>query len=397
MSLTLEHLLKAGSFQSPNETFATARALDHALGNPASAYPVIHIAGTNGKGSVATKIARVLSLSGYRVGLYTSPHLFSYTERISIDGETISENAAWEGLENLFALYDDLALTLNFFTATTFLAFNYFREKNVDIAVVETGIGGRCDATNVVHPILTVITSISLEHTQLLGKELELIAAEKAGILKENVPIILGPKARYQAIYDRAKEKNCPLFASKKISYFYDEENSATAQLALEHLPAPFHIPADALHEGLQVRPPCRFERVGDAILDVAHNPEGIFYLLQALHTVFPDARFRFLIGFCRDKDYNHCLELIAGVASHIHLVAAPSERSATLEELGIALKGESSGFFTSHSSVSEGVETAYALAKEQGETLVICGTFFIMKEAKEIILKPAVESGVIA
>lgn len=379
----IDRLFQASSSLGVKNNLDNARALDQALCFPTSFYPTVHVAGSNGKGSVTTKIAKALELSGYRVGLYTSPHLFSFRERIAINGEPISEEAVIQGMEHIFSLDEKLKLNATFFELTTFLAFDYFRKSLVDIAIIETGLGGRLDATNVIHPLLTIITSISREHAHVLGDNIEQIAGEKAGILKENIPLILGPKARTQSIYNRAKELNCSVFASKKISYFFDEENSAVARLALEHLAFDFSIAPDALEQGLAFRPACRFERIGDAIFDVAHNPEAIFYLLQALHTFYPDSKFRFVVGFSKDKQYDLCLDLIADVATHIHLVQATSSRAATPEELKSALKNEDLVLSTPYFSIEEGVKEAYAEALAKGEVLVICGSFYIMSEAK--------------
>ena len=158
--------------------------LAQAIGNPQNDFPSIHIAGTNGKGSVASKIAESLTLAGYRVGLFTSPHLFTYRERIQINGELISEEEVVEGLEKLFKI----AKTPSFFEMTTLLAFDYFSKMEVDIAIVEAGLGGRLDATNIVRPILSIITSIDFDHTEILGETLDEIATEKAGIIKKDVP-----------------------------------------------------------------------------------------------------------------------------------------------------------------------------------------------------------------
>ncbi len=379
----IDRLFKESPAQGCKPGLETALALDQELDCPASSYPTIHVAGSNGKGSVATKIAKTLELCGYRVGIYTSPHLFSFRERIAINGELISEEDVVTGMERIFAIDEKFHLNATFFEMTTFLAFDYFRKRNIDAAVMETGLGGRLDATNVIRPILSIITSISREHAHILGDEIEQIAAEKAGIIKENVPVVLGPKARCKSIYDKAAQMNSPVFASKKISYFFDEENSAIAELALEHLAPHFSLDFEGIKDGLSVRPPCRFEKIGDAILDVAHNPEAVFSLLQALHTFFPSRNFRFLVGFSKDKEYDRCLDLIATVAIHIHLVQAPSSRAATTQELKSALKNEDPSLSTCHSSIQEGVASAYDEAMAKGEILVICGSFYIMADAK--------------
>jgi dihydrofolate synthase/folylpolyglutamate synthase len=389
---TIDRLFQASFAQSAKTGLDNAHALDCQLNCPASSYSLVHVAGSNGKGSVATKIAKVLELSGYCVGVYTSPHLFCFRERIAVNGKLIPEEDVVEGMQKIFAVVEKLGLSATFFELATFLAFDYFRKRGVDAAVIETGLGGRFDATNVISPVLSVITSISREHVNLLGGEVELIAAEKAGIIKENIPVVLGPKARYQSIYDKARQMNSPVFASKKISYFFDEENSAVAQLALESLALHFKIDPEALREGLSVRPPCRFERIGNVILDVAHNPEAIFSLLQALHTFFPRGKFRFLVGFSKDKEYDRCLDLIADIAVHIHLVQAKSPRAATTQELEVALEKEDPHLHTSYSSVKEGVAAACEEALAKGEILVICGSFYIMADAKAQLPKDSLD-----
>jgi dihydrofolate synthase/folylpolyglutamate synthase len=380
--MPINRLFKASASQEIKRELNTALSFDRTLHFPTSSYLTIHIAGSNGKGSVATKIAKTLELSGYRVGLYTSPHLLSFQERIAINGVPISKAEAERGLEKIFEIEESLGLKASFFELMTFLAFDYFRDSPVDVAVIETGLGGKFDATNVIYPVLSIITSISCEHTSILGEEIEQIAAEKAGIIKENIPVIVGPKARCRSVYERAKEKSSPVIASKKISYFFDEENSAVAQLALEQLRPYFNIDSEALETGLSVRPACRFERRGDVIFDVAHNPEAIFCLLQALHTFFPTSPLRFLVGFSKDKEYDRCLELIAQVATHMHFVQADSPRAATTGELQSS--AQQGG--TCHSSIQEGVSEAYAEALANGEILVICGSFYIMAEAKNFL-----------
>lgn len=385
-SQILHRLFSAPASPQITRSLNNAQCLNQALGFPTSSYATVHIAGSNGKGSVTSKIAKVLELSGYRVGVYTSPHLFSFRERIAVNGELISEEAVIAGMQHIFTIAESLQLEATFFELTTFLAFDYFRKQNVDFAIIETGLGGRLDSTNVIQPLLTVITSISCEHAYLLGDTVEAIAAEKAGILKPQVPVILGPKARMQSIYHRAQELNCPVIVSKKISEFYDEENTEIARLAISHLPC--KISPESLELGLSFRPPCRFEKIGQAIFDVAHNPDAIFYLLRALHIFYPESKFQFVVGFSKDKDYPSCLDLIADAAAHIHLVRAESPRAATLEELAAALHQEDPQLFTAHPSIEEAVKIAYAQTVAQQEILVICGSFYIMENAKAALLQ---------
>ncbi|MCL6755641.1 MAG: Mur ligase family protein [Candidatus Rhabdochlamydia oedothoracis] len=380
----LKQLLETPLLKEKPSTLENVHSLNRALSYPTSTYSTIHVAGTNGKGSVSMKIAKALEYCGYRVGLYTSPHIHSPRERICINSEIISEEEMVCGAEKLFNVCQKLELNLSFFEYMTFLAFEFFCEKRVDVAVIETGLGGRLDATNILCPILTIITSISKEHIQFLGQNLEKIAFEKAGILKPKVPVVLGPRARFQSIYKHACALHCPVCYVSKFFHFFDEENSEIAKNALEQLKTDFILSQKAINQALILRPSCRFEICGDIIFDVAHNPEAIFYLLQALHYFFPKRSLRFVVGFSKDKDYESCLELIAPVAIHIHLVQG-SSRLVSTNELSFALKDAPSSFYTCHQSIEEGVKAAFSFAFQANELTVVCGSFYIMQEAKSV------------
>jgi dihydrofolate synthase / folylpolyglutamate synthase len=382
---TLKQLLEMPLSKEKSCTLENVQSLHKALSCPTRAYPTIHVAGTNGKGSVSMKIAKALEYSGYRVGLYTSPHISSPRERICINSECISEEEMVCSVEKLFQVCQKLELHFSFFEFMTLLAFEFFCEKRVDIAVIETGLGGRLDATNVLCPILTVITSISKEHTQFLGQDLEKIAFEKAGILKPRVPVVLGPRARFQSIYNHACALNCPVYYVSKVFHFFDEENREIAKNALEQLKPHFILTQKAIDQALILRPSCRFEICGDVIFDVAHNPEAVFYLLQALHYFFPKRLLRFVVGFSQDKDYESCLELITPVAVHVHLVQG-NDRLMPVEELSFALKDAPSSFYTCHRNIEEGVKAAFSFASQTSELTVVCGSFSIMQEAKSVI-----------
>ena len=381
----LKKFPKVLSFKEEIDALANVQSLNSALSYPTSAYPTIHIAGTNGKGSVSMKIAKALEFSGYRVGLYSSPHIHSLRERICINSECISEEEMHCVVKTVFQTCQRLERQFSFFEFMTFLAFTFFYQKRVDIAVIETGIGGRLDPTNVLCPILTVITSINRDHVQILGQSLEKIAFEKAGILKPHIPVILGPRARFQSVYDHAFALHCPVHYINKVFHFFDEENSEIAKRALECLRPNFVVNQKAMDLALSLRPRCRFERCGDVIFDVAHNPEAMFCLLQALHYFFPKRPLRFVVGFLKDKDYESCLELIASVAVHIHLTQGNS-RLASVEELSFALKDAPSSLYTCHLSVEEGTKTAFNLGYQKKDLIVICGSFCIMQEAKSVI-----------
>ncbi|MBU6447007.1 MAG: bifunctional folylpolyglutamate synthase/dihydrofolate synthase, partial [Verrucomicrobia bacterium] len=274
-------------------TFEAMKRADLRLGSPHKSYPTIHVAGTNGKGSVATKIASVLQHRGLKVGLYTSPHVRTFTERMQINGRMISEEKAEQLLD---VVYDP---SLSFFDCLTLMAFLYFQEEQVDIAVIEAGLGGRLDATNVIVPILSVITSIGLEHTAILGDTLELIAREKGGIIKPNVPLVVGPTA-------------APFFPNAihvASAPFYELENRAIAARSLEAIGI-----SDT--KGLDANPPYRFQRIGKLLLDVAHNPQAFERLIEGLKFHFPGQKFPFFLAFSRDKDWVRCVEIASSLAS---------------------------------------------------------------------------------
>lgn len=307
--------------------------IDAALGFPSKAYPTIHIAGTNGKGSVATKIASALQFAGNKVGLFTSPHISCITERIQINGEQISPSDLKK-----------LSLPgLTFFETVTMAAFRYFAEQKVDIAVIEVGLGGRLDATNIITPILSIITSIDFDHMEYLGNSLEAIAREKAGIIKPGVPYILGPRVPYIE-----GEKVC-CYGS------YEEENRAIAERACEIL--------GIAPKGLDITPPCRFQRIGKVILDVAHNPAGLKRVLERI-----EGPFTALAAFSKNPD--PMIELLQS-AEELYLTRVEHERVLFPAGKGI---------------IEPDFEKAFARAYACAKTLLVTGTFFMMQNALESI-----------
>jgi dihydrofolate synthase/folylpolyglutamate synthase len=330
-------------------------------GHPESAYKTIHIAGTNGKGSVSTKIAAALQAEGYKVGLYTSPHITSFTERIRINGTPIAEEALLKWLPD--------NEEGSFFEITTLLAFRYFEAEKVDYAVIETGLGGRLDATNIIRPLLAIITSISLDHTDLLGETLEAIAAEKGGILKPGVPAIVGPTANYY--------ENVQVVEGQFSSF--DAENSAIAEAALKIL----GVSDAALQKGLLAMPPCRMESIGNrVILDVAHNQAGFEKLAQA----FCGQKVNICLALSKNKDIQTCLKLLKPIAKNIIATSSSNIRTLSAEALKDELvrAGYSEGSLHLCPSPSEAVKLGLSL---EGK-LLITGSFFIMAEARESALK---------
>jgi dihydrofolate synthase / folylpolyglutamate synthase len=340
-----------------------------------SSYPTIHIAGTNGKGSVSLKIAKALELSGLKVGLYTSPHLESFCERIVINGCLIAEEVVRKGLLELFCHHK-----LCFFELATLLAFDYFAHEKVDVAVIEAGVGGREDATNVVTPLVSIITSIAKDHEDLLGPTLGDIAYQKAGIIKPGIPVVLGPTADYGCIHDEAKKCQSELYLTNSCTPFYDDENCAIAKQALHLLQRHFTLTDSCIDEALKIRPACRFEQVGRVILDVAHNPAGFHRLLEAFDYHFPHRPMTAVVGISSDKDMAACLRVLAERARHLFLVPSPALKAASVKEMGQILSRLGMRHFSSHSSIQEGVKKSLT---QSDDLVVICGSFYIMKEAR--------------
>ena len=215
----------------------TAIALDNWLGNPHRAYPCIHVAGTNGKGSVSNMLAAALQASGYRVGLFTSPHLVDFRERIRVNGEMIGKRTVSRFVDRW--LESGLECEPSFFELTTALAFEYFKKQKVDFAVIEVGLGGRLDCSNIITPILSVITNISIDHTQFLGSTLTEIASEKAGIIKPNVPVVIGEASapEVREVFERtAQEHHSPIVVAqdKPLVQKWSHNSDGTLQLATE-------------------------------------------------------------------------------------------------------------------------------------------------------------------
>ncbi len=330
----------------------TATAMDDAFGNPHRKYKTIHIAGTNGKGSVSNFLASILQEAGYRTGLFTSPHIVDFKERIRVNGKKIDEQFVTDFVNNHAQKFAHLHPT--FFELTTAMAFEYFRQQNVQIAVIETGMGGRLDSTNIISPILSVVTNIALDHCQFLGNTLKEIAAEKAGIIKRGVPVVVGESdSRTNNVFiDKASSMESPIIlASNKLQATmggatddgkqvfnvfkcgepcytgikcgqtgkYQEKNIVTAIAAVEQLQHQgVNINRQNIYDG--------FEHVNQntgfygrwqvikqqplTICDTGHNPAGVRYVTEQL-AAQNYKTLRMVIGFVADKDIASILKLL--------------------------------------------------------------------------------------
>lgn len=349
--------------------------------NPHKTFPSVHIAGTNGKGQVAAKIAHALYLGGYRAGLFTSPHLFDYRERIQVNGQKIPQEEVCGLHEELNEYLKKVEIELNFFECTFLYACMYFAREKVDIAVIETGMGGKFDTTNVVEPMVSVITSVSFDHMDKLGNTLDEIAEQKAGIIKPKTPVVIGPHAHVAPIFTRAKELQCEQRTLSKKTCFYDTENTLIAKETIDAISKMFPLSQEVVAEGLKFSLPCRFEKKGNVIYDVAHNPDGFARLANALGRQYPYRKFRFVIGMGKGKKHEKCLRYIERKASHIHFVQAKNRDGIDPSTLAKSLELFSSCPYTAEKSVEKGFSHAKKEAAKD-ELIVVCGSFYIMEDA---------------
>ncbi len=351
-----------------------------AFGNSKNRIEAIHVAGTNGKGSVVTKIAKAYELMGKKAGLYTSPHISSFRERIAINGEKISKADVERLLNTIFDVIEKENIQATFFEITTLLGFLYFAEKQVDVMVLETGLGGRLDATNVIDkPAMCVITSIDYDHMELLGDTLEKIAFEKAGIIKNKCPVVIGPRVPVNVIQSVADPLQSPLTVVEGDFTNFHEENNAIAKEALLRLGLPFCV----IEQSLASLPPCRMEKIetsqGIAILDAAHNPDGLRHLFEAL----PDRKYPIVVGLSKSKDCTSCVRLLKEHAESLYLVCAKNGRGLETKALKqMFLNAGFQGKIKEYKNVESGVREALS----ENQEILICGTFFIMGPARQAL-----------
>lgn len=389
-------------------------------GEPQNSFSSIHVAGTNGKGSTCATIEAILRTAGVKTGLYTSPHLLSFTERIRIDGEEISEGDVVSLAAEARSIADAEGLCPTFFEVVTFMTFLHFRKIGVKWAVVETGLGGRLDATNVIRPEIAVITSIGLDHREFLGNTLREIAGEKAGIIKKNVPVISAPQPPevLELLAQKAAEKDCPLYRYGED--FYSEMRSETAEgitfdfhgsaelsnlmlpLAGEHqiVNASLAIRTIELLSGLldkgydirqglaKVRWQGRIELIRQrppVLIDGAHNPAAALALAKHLGKISGlYKRILLIIGIMADKDLDGILRELLPMAAEVICTAAAYGRAASPKLLSD--RAASLGYSTRK---AESVSEALGLAERlwcDGDIIVITGSFYTIGEAAEVL-----------
>lgn len=368
--------------------------LCEALGNPQEKLRFVHIAGSNGKGSTASMLASFLTENKYKTGLFTSPHLVDFRERIRVNGQMISE-------EEVIAFCDQI-LTLDFepsfFEISFCMALVHFVEQRCDICVIETGLGGRLDATNIIHPLVSVITTISLEHTQFLGHTLPEIATEKAGIIKENVPVVVGSylEETGKVFMSKAKESKAELYFAKDFNFPiptnfpllgpYQEANFKTVLLTVDLLKKTLPLDMDKMKSALKnLRSNTGFQGrlqvVAESprvIYDVSHNAEGIAATLQYFESDMGSADFHIIYGSSADKDLEEIFPLFPKNA-HYYFTEFSNFRSARKEVLmqqAEKFRLKSKGY----TSANEAFEAAKKNATKKG-TLLVFGSFFLLHD----------------
>lgn len=314
------------------------------LNLPGKDQRIIHVAGTNGKGSVCAMIDSICHAQGYRTGLFTSPHLVSYRERIRVNGEMIGEQDVAEGLEAIRQRIADWDPHPTFFEITTALALDHFRKRACELVVLETGLGGRLDATNALTPVVSVITPIGYDHQAWLGNTLEEIAAEKAGIIKPRIPVVSAKQDREAENVIRARAVECesPLefvtepyeASSLKLPGAHQQRNASLAIAALRS--GGIAIDEDAIVRGLaSVHWPARFQRWDDrTIIDGAHNPAGAQVLAETWRAEFGDERATIILAVLREKDVAGILRALAPIARRVILPRARTERALPPEDV---------------------------------------------------------------
>lgn len=398
----------------------TIQAMLARLGRPHDRYPTLHIGGTNGKGSTAVMAAAVLQAAGYRVGLYTSPHLVDFRERIRVNSDTISEDRVSELTARLQGAAG-LVLQPTFFEFTTALAFQYFADSEVDVAVIEVGMGGRYDATNVIAPSVSVITNVALDHQAYLGNTMGAIAFEKAGIIKRGVPVVVGrlcPEAA-DVIGRIASERKAPLFRldsdfrvagdplegfryeGARVSYAglscplpgaHQLDNAACALVMLE-LAAARGLPhsEDSVRCGLSAV--CWEGRLEIAerhpllVLDGAHNPaaaEAVAAYLAGHRRAHPDSRIIVVIGMMRDKDRERFLRIILPLVDEVVLTQAQVARAASVQELSVSL-GERGNSAHLAPLPADALSLARRLASSE-DMICVTGSLMLVGELKALL-----------
>jgi len=398
----------------------TSMALDKHFGFPHRNFYSIHIAGTNGKGSVSNMLAAVLQEAGYKVGLYTSPHLVDFRERIRVNGEMIPKKEVVSFVENNMALFSELKPS--FFEMTVAMAFDYFSRQNIDVAVVEAGLGGRLDSTNIIDPVVSVITNISYDHMDLLGNTLEKIASEKAGIIKSGIPVVVGEKNREtrKVFDDKAAEVGAPIFFAndyfqvpwsiltqenrqyfqvlkgKKAAYpelysdligLVQRKNLPVVLEVLELLKIrDWHISDDHIYGGLSSVTKLtefagRWEVIDNhpkTVVDTGHNIDGISQVVYQLENT-RYKKLHLVYGTVNDKEIDKILQILPKTATYYFTMASIPRA------LDVKVLAAKAAFYGLQGSIHHTVPEALAAARKSantGDLVLVTGSTYVVAEA---------------
>lgn len=392
------------------------------LGDPQKKYKVIHVGGTNGKGSVCRFLQSILTLNGYRVGVFTSPHLQRFSERLIIDGKEISEKDVVLLVKNIKPIIDEMVKNSNtptFFEIVTAMAFQYFSDKNVDFTIIEVGLGGRYDATNIVDPIVTIITNVSLEHQDRLGDKIEGIAFEKAGVIKDGIPVITGASGKTLDLIQKvAKEKNSLVTVIDNGSWKkiqggpdwqeflvngslkdynvktsmagkFQGENIALTLATIETLQMNgIYITDDSITKGIEKTTiPGRMEIAGFEpliLLDGAHNIAGITSLKNSLVEDFVYERLILVLGILSDKNIQEMLDIITLIADVIIVTKSYNKRACDPSDLKEMINKKE---VVVKDKIIDALDYAKSVAKKQ-DLICITGSLFTVGEAKDYLQK---------
>ena len=385
-------------------------ALCEALGHPEREIRFVHVAGTNGKGSFCCMLESVLRAAGLKTGLYTSPYIKEFGERMRVMGKNISNDTLAEVTSYVRPIADAMADKPTEFELITAIAFEYFRREGCDVVVLEAGMGGRLDSTNVIRdPLLSVITGIALDHTAFLGDTVEKIATEKAGIIKDNAPVLFGGEdasaeaviARiagergsrlYTVDYSKIKNLTSGIYGSAfdfgelrevkiKLAGLYQPKNAASVLTAIDVLRTRgLDIPEAAVREGLAAaRWPARFEVISESplvIFDGAHNPEGITAAVESIKRYFGEEKVYLLSGVLKDKDYFYIAGKVAEVAERAFTLTPDNPRALSAEEYAQVL-AQNGVNAKAYGSIREAFVSAKEAAREDGRALVCLGSLY--------------------
>lgn len=405
----------------------------------------IHITGTNGKGSVTNKISKAIELSGIRTGKYTSPHISSVIERITINSQAISKERFENDLEEILFLIENERFDLSYFDTLTLLMLRYFHKEKVEVAVIEVGCGGLLDSTNIINPLLSIVTSIGIDHPHLIGRTREEIATNKSGIFKKNTAALVGFDCFDKEIFIKKAEKlNSDLYFVDSQGRLYEEENKLTARKALILLRSLYdeyifkgRLTDKVIEEGVESRESCRFEdvikvngyqsiegyitsrsrsrsqrKVNDEkiknikemisedrlkiILDVAHNLHAIEKVIHMINTLYKGYYIRVIIGISSNKDVIDIFKKVISNADRLYFVTSENERLLTVEDLQAYVHYLNEEYVNvvdltdenvvSKENIGEVKEIIYKSIEDlsyEKELILICGSFFIMKDAR--------------